>query len=571
MAGTSALFDTSLGLLVNKLREEAEKLRESDVQREIDYLKLQLDGLARSHLLSSITLCREGVLHLFKLKCRTGEDQAKMAQSGEATEGKQVAAFASRSAIDRIPNLSRDLNDLKLTNLDDAEERALSAAKKDFEQARIKAIEAFNNESLPPCDRIQAMVIRVAATMLENVDHPEDALPVCISCLEELHALPEVKESFSVEINKPFKYRYYKEYRRQIISSVCRINHAVRNAALMVAKKGELFALPLIDNGVEEIDPLHDQRVAESLGKLEMQHYSVTALTLGQKNEKEKPNIPQGIASNSNGHFIVGDEWDRDRSVKIFDSDGNFQSTFCGFPIDDENTMVRIRDVATDIFDKVYVLVELQEKSSSTARYKIYLFDQQGNTKHHFFLRKETAEVLRVTVSRHNDILVLGDSSEENIKSVVDIYNPDGQFNRSIGETALNCAEDLCATSDGRVVVLDRDDQGALSVLVFGPDGECIRDDFLKHFEKKERLITKLRPSIASHQVNNHVVIAIPSEEGDPLQILRLDIDTGTFLPNILLPVEGLVSTRGISVTVEGRIALSLLDKTGGDSKVLVV
>ena len=570
MAVTSALFDTSVGLLVNKLREEAEKLRESDVRREIDYFKLQLDGLARSHLLSSITFCREGVLHLFKLKCSTGEDQAKITQSGEGIEGKQVAVFASRSPIDRLPNLSRDLNDLKLTNLDDAEERALSAAKKDFEQARIKAIEAFSNESLPPCDRIQAMVIRVAATMLENVDHPEDALPVCISCLEELHALPEVKESFSVEINKPFKYRYYKEYRRQIISSVCRINHAVRNAAVMVAKKGELFSLPLIDNGVEEIDPLHDQRVAESLGKLEMQHYSVTALTLGQKNEKEKPKIPQGIASNSNGHFIVGDEWDR--SIKIFDRDINFQSSFCGAPIDDENTIVGIADVATDIFDNVYVLVELHEKSSSTACFKIYLFDQQGNTKHHFFLRKETTQVLRVTVSRHNEILVLGDSSEENTKSVVDVYNPnDGEFIRNFGEKTLNRAEDLCATSDGRVVVLDRDDQGALSVLVFGPDDKCISDDFLKHFEEKERVITKLRSSIASHRESNHVVIAIPSEQGDPLQILRLDIDSGTFLPNILLPVEGLVSTRGISVTVEGRIALSLLDKTGGDSKVLVV
>ena len=570
MAVTSALFDTSVGLLVNKLREEAEKLRESDVRREIDYIKLQLDGLARSHLLSSITLCREGVLHLFKLKSRTGEDQVKIAQSGEGIEDRQVAVFASRSPIDRIPNLSRDLKDLKLTNLDDEEERALSAAKKDFEQARIKAIEAFKNESLPPCDRIQAMVIRVAATMLENVDHPEDALPVCISCLEELHALPEVKESFSVEINKPaLKYHVSKEHRRQIISSVCRINHAVRNAAVMVAKKGELFALPLIDSGVEQIDPLHDLRVGESLGKLGMQHYSVAALTLGQKNEKEKPKIPQGIASNSIGHFIVGDEWDR--SVKIFESDGNFHSTFCGIPTDDENTIVSIADVATDIFDNVYVLVDLQEKSSSTARYKIYLFDQQGNTKHHFFLRKETAEVLRVTVSRHNEILVLGDSSEDNTKSIVDIYNPDGQFNRSFGEKTLNRAEDVCATSDGRVVVLDRDDQGALSVLVFGPDGECINDDFLKHFEKKERPITKLRSSIASHRESNHVVIAIPSEERNPVQILRLDIDSGTFLPNILLPVGGLVSTRGISVTVEGRIALSLLDKTGGDSKVLVV
>ena len=284
------LLNTSVGLLVKKDTKEVGKMKQGRVHREIDDVRLQLDGLARSHLLSSITLCREGVLHLFKLKSRTGEDQVKIAQSNEGIGKGEVTVYASRSPIDRIPNLSRDMKDFKLTNLDDEEERALSIAKIDFEKARIKAMEAFNNESLSPCDRIQAMVIRVAATMLENVDHPEYALLGCISCLEELHALPEVKKSFSVEINKPFKYHFSKEYRRQIISSVCRINHAVRNATVMIGKEGKLN-WPSIAIGVENIDPLHHHKLTDILHKLGILHHS-----FDQVDEEDKPLIMQGKA-----------------------------------------------------------------------------------------------------------------------------------------------------------------------------------------------------------------------------------------------------------------------------------
>ena len=496
----------------------------------------------------------------------------EMALSGAAAvmEDKQVEVFAG-SPTDPMSNFSQSLKSLNLTNVYDADRIALDAAKEDFKQARIKAIEAFSNDSLDTCDRIQAMAIRVAATMLENVDHPKDALGVCISCLEELHSLPEVKESFSLEIYKGYKYPFYKEHRRQIFTSVCRMNHAIRNAAVMIAKEVELLTLPLIDNGKEKIDPLQDHRVADILRGLEMPHYSVTPLTLGKMDDKNMPKIPQGIAADSQGHFIVGDECDR--SVKIFDRDGNFQYNLGSLPMDDEKAMASIGDVATDGEDSVYVLVELQQRLGTT-RFKICVFDKQGSMNHDFFLREETAEVLRVTVNNYKDVLVLADSSEKEKRSVVEVYESDGHFKRSFGEKTLHCAENICVTSDGRVIVLDNeDDQGTMSLEVFRSDGEFL---FQKLVENVEKSITELRSSIACRQVGNYVVVAVPSaisrnEKADPVQILKYDMNDGKFLPRIVLPLKGLVSTRGIAVSVEGRIAIGLLDKSEGNSKVLVV
>ena len=365
------------------------------------------------------------------------------------------------------------------------------------------------------------------------------------------------------------------------MSSVCRINLAVRSAAVMIAKEGELLTFPLIDkeNALERLDPLHDHRVAISLGKVEMDQYSLKPLVLGQKDEKDKkPKIPQGIATNSCGHFIVGDEWDGD--AKIFDVDGNFHYALCGFPIDDESAVVTVLDVATDGFDNVYVLIELQGKSLGGARYKMVIFDQEGNTKGDFFLREKTKEVLRVTVNMHNEILVLCCSggtctSEEQIKSVVDVYKCDGHLDRSFGEETLQSPQDFCTTNDGRVFVLDRDNQGPMSALVFGPNEEFIENLQLDLVENTEKPCTKLRFSIASLKGGNHVVIAIPSEisQDEPVRILRYDADRNDFLPSILIPTEvkGPVSTRGIAVTPAGRIAVALLEKAGGESGVLVV
>ena len=548
----SALFDFSVALLVDKDPVEGSQLKESDIRQEIDYVKLQLNGLARSYLLSSITHYSEGVLHLFKLKSSSNKDEM------------ENAAYA-RSLTNPMTNVSQTLKDLTLSNLDQAETRALKAAKKAFENARKKAIDAFNNETLPIFDRIKAMNIRVAATMLANIEHPEDALIVCLKCLEELHSVKEIQENFSLEIRRrKMRHGVYKDYRRQMISSVCRINHFVRSAAAIIAKAGELLTWPQIEIKGGKVDPLYDHRIAEALRKQKMPHYEITPSALGEEGESMKPKIPQAIVVNSQDHCIVAEEWDN--SVNIFEISPD--RLLRQISIGEESSIV---DVAVGDQDDVYVLLELNAKTER-ARFKIFAFDEEGNKKKDFFLRDKTEDVSRMAMN-NNEMFVLTKVFE--IPGVaVDVYDFDGQFtNLRIGKETLNCPQDICCTNDGRVVVLDRDDQCVLSAQMFNTiNGQHIESDLLESVEKEEKTIKKLRSSIACHQVSNDVVIAFPSEtDQQAVRILKYDMSDGTLLPSVNLPMKGQVSTRGVAITTQGRTAIGLLDKDGGDSKVLIV
>ena len=511
-----------------------------------------MNGLARSYLLSGITHYSEGVLHLFKLKSSSNKDEM------------ENAAYA-RSLTNPMTNVSQTLKDLTLSNLDEAETRALKAAKKAFEKARGKAIDAFNNETLPIFDRIKAMNIRVAATMLANIEHPEDALIVCLKCLEELHSVKEIQEHFSKEIHKERWWRsVYKDYRRQMISSVCRINHYVRSAAAIIAKEGELLTWPQIEIEGAKVDPLHDHRIAEALRKHNIPHYEITPSALGEEGESMKPKIPQAIVVNSQDHCIVAEEWDN--SVNIFEISPD--RLLRQISIGEESSIV---DVAIGDQDDVFVLLELNAKTER-ARFKIFVFEEEGNKKKDFFLRDKTEDVSRMAMN-NNKIFVLTKVLE--IPGVaVDVYDCDGQFTGlRIGEETLNCPQDICCTNEGRAFVLDRDDQCVLSVQMFNTiNGQHIESDLLESVEKEEKTVKKLRSSIACHQVSNDVVIAFPSEtDQQAVRILKYDTSDGTLLPSVSLPMTGQVSTRGVAVTTQGRIAIGLLDKDGEDSKVLIV
>ena len=59
------LFEAAISLLTRKARKTKGRMMEEDVVSEIELIKFQLDALAKSHLLTSITLFKEGLLSLF--------------------------------------------------------------------------------------------------------------------------------------------------------------------------------------------------------------------------------------------------------------------------------------------------------------------------------------------------------------------------------------------------------------------------------------------------------------------------------------------------------------------------
>lgn len=195
----TTLVKATIGLLVNKGRDKvAEKLKDGDVTeqkfrrlivREIDDIKSKLDGLSRKDLLASISFFEEGIGFLYDV-------------SDKARSRSEPGASTTQAACDEAFSLAEEMKKLELIDLDESATRALSDAKKRFEDSWRKATEAFGNEALETSDRILAMQYRVMATILEKLDNPEDAISPCRICVEELNSLSAVQNSFDVQLKK---------------------------------------------------------------------------------------------------------------------------------------------------------------------------------------------------------------------------------------------------------------------------------------------------------------------------------------------------------------------------------
>lgn len=103
-------------------------------------------------------------------------------------------------------------------------------------------------------------------TILEVVDHPEDALGTCKVCTAELHGLCAVQKSFNVGLTKASGLGLtMKQDSEKIISNVSQVNRVIYDVMQMI--RGEIMILPCVDtgHGEEKVDPLRDERVAQLL------------------------------------------------------------------------------------------------------------------------------------------------------------------------------------------------------------------------------------------------------------------------------------------------------------------
>ena len=537
----TAVFKVTIGLLVNKGRDKAaEKLKDGDITdqkfrglivREMDDIKSKLDGLSRKDLLASISFFEEGIELLYEVfnKARS--------------RSKHVAA-TTQAACDEAFSLVKAMRKLELTDLDESATRALSDAKERFKDARTRATDAFANTALETADRVLAMQYRVMATILEKLDNPEDALAPCRKCIEELHRLSVVQECFNVELTRGLRARFKKNERRKIIAEVSHVNFVIYSITRLIVCFGneELSNWPCVGSGEDKVNPLHDERVAKVLRKQGMEHCCITPWSFGQEGEKKhKLQDPRGVATNSSGQFIVGDIND----VKMFDPSGHFIQHF-SVPNDDAETKLCILDVATDTDnqDNIYVLVRYEKKTGSEGLV-VHECSNTAGLHHKFPVRVEDGRRLTATNSQ---VLVLS-------KPSVSVYDTDGLFVRSFGEETFKCADDIAAANDGRVMVVERDDS---CVHIFSEDGV--------HLNKFKFHGRYWCPRITFHRGNENVVIA-----GKRECLLHVEIFTkdGDFVRSTQIHGEQYLSIVGMTVTMDGRIAVILVD-TDSKRKVLV-
>ena len=546
----TAVFKATIGLLVNKGRDKlAEKLNKGDVTdqkfrglivREIDEIKSKLDGLARKDLKTSISHFKEGIELLYEV----------FESARPSSEHRIITEQAA--SVEAFP-LTRKMRKFELTSMDEAATRLLSAAKERFKDARREATKAFNNEALELPDRLLAMQYRVMATILETIDNPEDCLPACKVCIEDIHDVSGVKECFKVELKKGFWARLGKDERRKIISTVCFFNRVVYDVTLMArfGNKGQLSVnWPCVNTGEERVNPLRNQKVDEVLKKQGMEHCCVTPWLLGKEGEEEhKLKDPCGIATNTKGQLLIAD--DGDKTVKVFDSNGKFDFRF-NPQTDDADTKLDILDVATaDEDDRIYLLVGLKKPGAEKWESEVQVFNKTADLQHKFPVRSWYWGRLTVSSGKQGGkILLLTDD-------VVYVHEPSGEFVSSFGGGVFKNATDITATCDGRVMILDSRDESFYSFDVEGHQ----RGKFNIKYERD------VYYRIECHPASDYVVLAGREQETDRLTLAIYSVN-GEFVRRIQLDEEA-DFVDGITVTVEGHIAVAFGESI--DKKVIVV
>ncbi|XP_068670878.1 uncharacterized protein [Montipora foliosa] len=588
----------AIQLVVNKcLDASAEKLDEGGltskkisrlIEREVHGIKTTLEGIALNDLKTAIDCFEVGLTYL-------------------------------RQAIDAQSPMDVNAMDISLyvTDLETKATEEVALAKDRFKMARKKATAASNLDALSISDRIVAFRYRVMATIFEALGNPSIVLTECRHCLGSLHSLGAVQDSFRSELERGLLNVNRKE-RREIIASVCQINHVIYSVTQSVGQDANVWSWPYVTTGTDRVDPLRDIRITRVLHNLGIEQYCVKLPSFGQEGkEAHKLKSPWGIASNSQGNFIIADNSAGD--VKVFDGHGKFQyaiyhpdyvsddirvrrlqlegcdmatdaetdsrgkfkhASHLPIPFNDHSSVSmsqwNVYDVANDAKNNIYVF--FGRLVNGVQKYGVFVISADQNNE--FYLREELLqyswELSSLTVSENNKILVRGKLNTG--QHIVDVYKTNGQYVHCFGSNKIKNPSAIAAADGSNVMVLDTA-KSKYYVRVF--DSENGEQQFKFEVQKLFSFA-----DIAFHKATTGNQIIVAGKEGEHLCILAYSSDGNTFLRSVSLGFDGFDCLRALTVSPTGHIGIvvgivedstthvtpsaSFLDNTRG-YKVLVV
>ena len=568
----TAVFKATIGLIVNKGRDAAaEQLKYGDVAdqkfrgvivREIEDIKTKLDGLARKDLLSGIDAFETGLGYLYQaIDAEAGEDMTGTAETFQEKHSKEISSPSPTAAAKTVA-FAEEMKRMQLNEFSDETKRALSRAKEQFKMAREEATRSFNNDALSTFNRVTAIRYRVMATMLESAIETaatagdlstlsvekalENALPQCEQCLQKLNSLPDVQNNFKVELEK--------DERRQIISTVCQVNRAIYDAKKTLSKDRQIWNWPLVDTGEDRVDPVRDRRVAKVLEKVGTEHSCVRPWSFGQEGQKEnRLRRPDGIAANADGQFIVAD--DGDKTIKVFDSNGNFLLSF-NTRISNASKAVTIYDLATDENNNIYVLESFKKPGAEDSELEVKVFNSTAELLLQFPARSHSGSFPKMAVTK-DKVLVYRKTGN---RYVVDVYDHEGAFVRQLDKEIINFADNITADDDGRIMALNEIHS---CIHVFTDDGEQ-----LSKFQINIEGYLSYTLGIGCHPEGEHVVVG-SEEKSTGLCSVSIYTKDGKFVRKITHHEYQIKFFWGITVTRKGHIAVAVSDRDG-DGKVIV-
>ena len=143
----------------DKISDSAEEVTERAVgkllAKECDEIKIKLEGLSRKDLLAGVEFLKQGILSLNQMLKKTSELQ----KATRKPEG-AVDVGAEKSFSDGM-EIFYKVEGFRVAALCESALNSFGDAIKRFSSARMKATEAFSNDSLSVHDRIRAVSIQV--------------------------------------------------------------------------------------------------------------------------------------------------------------------------------------------------------------------------------------------------------------------------------------------------------------------------------------------------------------------------------------------------------------------------
>ena len=414
----TGILSSTAGFLWSKARDStAAKLRDGDVTdakireivvRELDDIKKKLEGLSRKDLLSSCTLLQEGV-DLLYLSLRKLNLQQQALTTETEDDGAKTSAMTTgveSEILNEVMKLSCAMEKLKLNVNSECEK-----AKKRFEDARLKANDAFSNEALSLKDKIFAVELRMVSEILECLDNPEIAITGCLSFLKKLHSLPAIQEVFNVYMNGGVKSLMNKAERVDNVKSIMLINYVLFK---YVSKFGSNYPFVLAWSTIElterSFNPiLHWQEIStrKSMGDELPQHPS------GVKLDTIEYDLDFQVAVNGYGDVVVPGGIVSPNSAIVISKTGEkkeikLPETYRECEIVDQYN----KGVAVDKNNNVYFVKWFKTRTINGDEeylYVLYILDANYNMKQEYkldFLKGTISDFVSIAVKMNNDIVI---------------------------------------------------------------------------------------------------------------------------------------------------------------------
>ena len=502
----TGILSSTAGFLWSKARDStAEKLRDGDVTdakireivvRELDDIKKKLEGLSRKDLLSSCTLLQEGVdlLYLSLRKLNLQQQALTTETEDDGAKTSTMTTGVESEILNEVMKLSCAMEKLKL-NADSECEKA----KKRFEDARLKANDAFSNEALSLKDKLFAVELRMVSEILECLDNPEIAITGCLSFLKKLHSLPAIQEVFNVYMNGGVKALINKAERVDTVKSIMLINYVLFK---YVSKFGSTYAFvpawPTIELTESSFNPiLHWAEIStrKSMGDELPQHPSRLELSTVEHN------LYFQVAVNGYGD-VLGSGRRILNSVTVISKTGEkkeveLPATYRECEIVDQNT----QGVAVDKNNNVYIVKWLKTRTvngDEESLYVLYILDANYNVKQEYkldFLKGTITSYVSIAVKKNNDILI---SKREDSEVFVcdDRGNLKHKFEREPhfwDSLTISNKNEIMMGSEYDNAVHIYSEEGNLKSIIKLPEGHWIREVAFHFVFSKIIVVTYVR------------------------------------------------------------------------------